>query len=257
MRHRVAGVGLLVVLWALSAPWVAGAAAEPGSGPRETVDQSFTTKRPHTATGLHFTGRYHAAGDEDGDPPYMRRMTFYPPRGMRYRTNVPERCTASDLELSMSGPDACPEGSLLGDGTTHGVFFEPVAQSFEVDRFDHRVYIVNNANEQIILVEAEGYSVVRGQIHPDGSLEFNPPTCFPTPPTGQCVTDHVLQQGSSTFVPAYTRTVRGRARSYATTPRRCPARGHWRSKLRFWWADGSVDRVVTTQPCTRPRRRAR
>ena len=65
--------------------------------------------------------------------PYMRRMTFYPPAGMRHDTSVPEQCTASDFELSMNGPAACPEGSLIG--------------------------------EQIILVEA-GLDVVHPAVHP-------------------------------------------------------------------------------------------
>jgi hypothetical protein len=47
MRHRGVRVWLLVqLLAALSALWAAGAAAESGSGPRETVDQTFTTTHP-------------------------------------------------------------------------------------------------------------------------------------------------------------------------------------------------------------------
>lgn len=81
---------------------------------------------------------------------------------------------------------------------------------------------------------------------PEGSM-IGPPTCFPTPPTGQCVTDHVLQLGSSSFIPRYTRQFR----SYATTPAECPARGYWKSAVHFWWADGSEDHVVVRQPCRR------
>jgi hypothetical protein len=40
LRNLVARFGLLV--GALSALWAVGAAAQPGTGPRETVDQSFT-----------------------------------------------------------------------------------------------------------------------------------------------------------------------------------------------------------------------
>ncbi len=249
MRPRVVRTGVLAYVLCLL--FAAGALAGTASGPRETIEQSFTTKRPNTPTGLSWSGRYHAAGDEDGHPPYMRRMTFYPPRGMRYDTSVPEQCSASDFELSMNGPAACPETSLLGDGTTEGVFWEPVAQSFVIDEFKHNLYVVNNENEQIVLVEAEGYSVVRGQFHPDGSIEFNPPTCFPTPPTGECLTDHVLQLGSSTFIPPYTRGSGDQVRSYATTPARCPARRYWKSAVHFWWADGSEDHVVARQRCRR------
>jgi hypothetical protein len=46
---------------------------------------------------------------------------------------------------------------------------------------------MNNANEQIVLIKAEGYAVVRGRVDPDGSIEFNSPTCFPEPPVAGCL----------------------------------------------------------------------
>jgi hypothetical protein len=241
-------LAIVVGLSALSAP---GAAAEPASGPHETVDQTFTATAPGTPTGLGYSGTYHAAGDPDGNPPFMRRMTFHPPSGMHFDTSAPERCTASDAELQLRGPDACPPGSRLGGGTADGIVFVPFTGG-ELDHYHHNVYVLNNTNEQILLVEAEGYSVTRGQVHPHGSVEFNAPTCFPTPPTGQCADDHVLQLGSSTTIPVYTRSVDGVDRSYATTPATCPASGRWESTIEFWWDDGSVDNVVTGQPCSPP-----
>jgi hypothetical protein len=256
MRCGGVRVGVLALaVWALPALWVGSAAAEPGSGPRQTIDQTFTAKRASSPTGVGYTGRYHAAGNPDADPPFMRRMVFFPPRGFRFDTSVPERCGASDLELSMNGPAACPEGSRLGGGTTEGVFMAPLAHSVVIDRYTHTLDVMNNTDEQIILVESEGFTVVRGRFRPDGSVEFNSPTCFPPPPSGACADDYVLQLGSSTFLPRYTKTSAGRVRSYATTPPKCPARGFWRSKVRFWWADGSVDTVATDQPCKRPRNR--
>jgi hypothetical protein len=238
---------LRAVLLTLAFPLLAlpgGAAAEPGSGPRETVDQTYTTTHPGTPTGGTFTGRYHAAGDESGNPPYMRRMTFYPPPGFRYDTSVPEQCTASDLELEVRGPSACPPGSHLGEGTTEGIFYEPVGNFFEFDHYTHPIHVFNNADEQIILVESEGFTVVRGRFQPDGSLVFNQPTCFPMPPTG-CASDYVLQLGTTATTPPYVTS----SGSYATTPPECPVDGQWRTTINFEWADGSVDDVVTTQPC--------
>src|SRR4051794_17978724 len=116
MRSRGVRAGLL--LCAFSVLWPGGAAALPGSGPRENIDQTFTATRPGSATGMSFTGVYHAAGNAKGEPPYMRKMVFYPPRGMRYDTSVPDRCMASDAELQALGPDACPADSRLGTGTT-------------------------------------------------------------------------------------------------------------------------------------------
>jgi hypothetical protein len=254
MRRRVAVAGLLVqLLWALSTLLPALAAAQPGSGPRESVDQRFTTTRPGSPTGVSYTGRYHAAGNPKADPPPMRRMVFYPPPGQRYDTSVPARCTASDVELELKGPDACPAGSRLGGGTVEGLFFVPFAHSILFDHYHHTVDVMNGANEQIVLVKSEGFTVVRGRVRPDSSIEFTPTTCFPAPPTGKCADDYIVQLASSTVLTPYKRTVGGRTRSYATTPPKCPAAGYWRTTIKFWWADGSVDSVGTKQRCVSPR----
>ncbi len=110
VRARVATKLLLGVVVVLPP----SAAAEPVDFPHGTIDQILTTTRPNTPTGFHFIGRYHAAGDRDAPPPYMRKMISY--GGPRRDTSVPERCTASDLELAVSGAAACPDGSRLGRG---------------------------------------------------------------------------------------------------------------------------------------------
>jgi hypothetical protein len=224
----------------------ASAGARPSSFPHGTVDQTFTTKKPNTPTGASFTGVYHAAGDAKGNPPYMRRMVFYPPRGWRYDTSVPERCTAGDLEIELNGPAACPKGSRLGGGKTAGIFYEPIGNAFELSRYDNAFDIFNNAGEQVMVIQSGGfgYTVVRGRIGPDQSVTYESPTCFPAPPAGQrCARDYILQLNSHSFMP--------RLRSYATTPPTCPRRGYWRSRIRFWWADGSIDTASTDQRCSR------
>jgi hypothetical protein len=240
---------LVVVILALCA---AGAAAEPGTGPRESVDQGFTTRTPGSPTGLTFTGVYHAAGDPKGDPPFLRRIVVTAPPGMRYDTSAPERCTASDAQLQLLGPDACPAGSKIGTGTIEGIIYVPFAHGFVFDHFKHNLHVLNNADEQILLVESEGYTVVRGRLTPDGSLEFTPTACFPAPPTGQCADDYVVQLKSVTSIPAITRTSGGTVRSYAVTPPTCPASGSWQTTMRFWWSDGTADTTASSQPCARP-----
>jgi hypothetical protein len=220
------------------------ATAEPVSGPHQTIDQQQSTTRPSAPTGFSFTGTYHAAGDPSGDPPYMRRMTFHPPPGMRYDTSVPERCTASDLELQTQGSAACPAGSRLGGGTGKGKFMGSES-SLEVD-------MLNNAGEMIMVTKTPFLNTVgRGRFKPDGSIEWTTPTCYPALPPG-CPIDTALQMGSAISMKPYTRTVGGVTRSYLTTPPKCPKAGHWRTPVEFWWADGSTETVVTKQPCTRP-----
>jgi hypothetical protein len=239
-------VGELLLAAALA--WPAFAAAQPVSGPHETLDSRLTTTRPNAASGFRFVGTYHAAGNRRADPPYMRHMTSYSPPGMRFDTSVPPRCAASDIELAARGAAACPKGSRLGGGTVVGKWmgFENTLQAD----------FLNNANEQIILVRSPVLATItRGRIRPDMSVDFAAPTCFPVVPPAGCPVDNALQIRSSIAVAPYTRSVRGRVRSWLTTPPRCPAAGHWRTPVRLWWTDGSVDTVVTRQPCTRPRRR--
>jgi hypothetical protein len=240
-------VQLLGAVCAVCTPY---AGAEPGSGPRGTVDQSFTTARPDTPTGVDFSSAFHAAGDEQGNPPYLRRMVIYPPPGMRYDTTVPDQCTVSDGDLSFRGPAACPPGSRLGEGSTTGELQFPVANGFVLDRYWHRVYVLNGVEEQIVLVESEGFTVVRGKFRPDGAIDWDLPTCFPTVPGADCVDEHLVQLTTATMLPPYTESSDGRVQSYATTPRDCPDTGVWQTSVELTWSDGSVDDVVTTQPCT-------
>jgi hypothetical protein len=252
-RHLILRASLLTqLLGALFAVWAAGAAADQGTGPHETVDQTFTTTVPGSPTGGSFNASYHAANDPSGNPPAMRGMVVHPPPGMRYDTSVPDRCSASDLVLQVRGPAACPAGSRIGEGTVEGVMMEPFAHDFVFDHFTHHVYLLNNTNEQIILVHSEGYLVVRGQMSADGSISWHNPTCFPVPPVAGCVDDYLIQLRTSVVTPLYTRTSGGVVRSYMTTPPTCPAVGYWSTTADFSWVDGSSDSVVTTQPCSSP-----
>jgi hypothetical protein len=240
----------VTVLLALCA-WPATAAAAPASFPHGTLDSQLTTTKPNTPTGGSYDGRYHAANDPDADPPYMQRMIFYEPAGMRRDTSVPAQCTASDVELALRGPDACPAGSQIGQGeSTTKLMGE--ATTVQLQMF-------NNADQQIILARSPLVtSIARGRIHPDGSIEFASPTCYPSVPGVTCPVDTVLQIQTHMETPAY-RDAAGR--SYLTTPPKCPKAGHWRTTIRFWWKDGTEDTVVSTQPCSRkvakPTRRAK
>jgi hypothetical protein len=174
----------------------------------------------------------------------MRRMTFYHPPGWQFDTRVPARCTASDLELAVRGPDACPADSRVGGGTVWISFMGGVPRPSAVDHF-------NNTNEQIVLGRSPGLAtIVRAKINPDGSVAYESPTCYPSVPPLGCPVDNALQVKSSIEAPPYTKPSGHRVRSYITTPPECPAEGHWATPVRFWWADGSVETVVTEQPCT-------
>jgi hypothetical protein len=248
MRSR--GVAAAVVASLLLALFASAAAAAPGKGPRATVNETLTSTRPSSPTGVAYDGRYHATGKPKDAPPYMKRMVFYPPKGMRYDTSVPARCTATDVELQADGPDACPAGSKLGGGTTEGLFYYPFAHQILFDHYHHHVDVMNGPGQQIVLVHSEGYTVVRGIVRPNNTIDFHQPTCFPAPPTG-CADNYIVQLASKTKLARYTKSANGRLRSYATAPPRCPRSRHWTTHVKFWWGDGKVETVPTTTPCHR------
>jgi hypothetical protein len=236
---RIAALALGVV-----AACPGAATAEPGSGPHGTIENRLTTTEPGAPTGSHFEGRYHAAGDPEGDPPYLRRMTFYPPAGMRYDRSVPDRCSASDLQLQLEGSGACPPGSRLGGGKAYGKFMGNETE-LNVETF-------NNTDEIVMVIRTPIVTTVsRGEFGPDGSITFESPTCYPALPPG-CPVDTALQLGSSVAQEPYTRTVDGEVRAYVTTPPTCPESGYWEQPVRFWWADGSEETMVPRAPCAAP-----
>src|SRR2546422_611526 len=109
----------------------------------------------------------------------MRRMTFYQPRGMRYDTSVPARCTASDLQLEEFGRAACPRASRLGGGQIKGLWMGRIRSTFQMDMF-------NNAGEQVVVARTPYIAtVIRGRFSRDqSSVVWSSPTCWPTPPPG-------------------------------------------------------------------------
>lgn len=235
------GFVLFALIVATIAMWPAAAAAEPVTFAHGTIDQQWTTTQPGAPTGSHYTGTYHAAGDPAGDPPYMRRMTFYPHAGTRYDTSVPGRCTATDAELGLRGPSACPEDSRLGRGTGRA---KAMGSETTVD-----IDVFNNTDEVVMVISSPGiFTVSRGKISPRQSVTFESPTCYPSVNLAGCPVDNALQLGSDVTMPAYVRD----GRSYLTTPPTCPESGYWEAPIRFWWADGSKDTAVTRQPCTQP-----
>lgn len=231
MRIRAA-VAVLVLVQLVLVP---AALAQPVSFRHGTVDDRFTSTKPGAATGFGYDGAYHAAGDAKAPPPYMRKMTFYTPRGQRYDTTAVPRCTASDTELAIRGPAACPAGSRLGGGTVVGMFLGQ-SNTLQADFF-------NAPGEQIILARSPIFaSVSRGRIAPDQSVTYEAPTCYPYLLPAPCPVDNALQVASH---------MRVKRSPYMRTPPSCPRSGHWTTPIRWWWKDGTTDMVRTKQPCRR------
>lgn len=228
------------------------ARAIPASGSHETVDLWTTTTRPAAPAGLGYSARYHAAGDPQGDPPALRRLVIELPPGTRADTSVPGRCTASDMEIMLMGESACPPSSRVGSGQATAKMAGLGPQTFDT-------VLYNAPGQQLELVKSGDrvVAVVHTYVH-GTTLDGPVPTCLSggDPPSG-CPFDQITLLANHLLTNVVTVGRGTRRRSYGTTPPACPRSHRWRSRIAFYYGDGSVDRVTVQTPCTGPKRPAR
>jgi hypothetical protein len=232
----------------LAALWAPAASAIPGYGPHSTVDGTTTTTQPNSSAGLGYAARYHAANDPDGDPPALRHLTIELPPGSRSDTSVPGRCAASDMQIMLQGESACPPSARVGSG-------EATLKQLGAGVSTYPTVLYNAEDQQLELVMSGDrvVAVVHTYIH-GTTLEGPVPTCITggNPPDG-CPFDQL------TLLANHLETVpisRG-GRNYGTTPPTCPKSGRWRTRVKLYFGDGSVDDVITEAPCSRSRRKKR
>ena len=239
---RPAATTVLATLCALL--FAAPASAIPGSGPHATVDITGTTTRPNTSTELNWEPIFRHPTDPDGDPPALRRIVIVAPKGTRVDTSVTARCAASDDELRQSGEAACPPASRIGEGSATARLFGVLANTFETTVFNAELGQI-----ELIKFGGRGGGVRRAKIK-GRTIDAPVPTCLRggQPPEG-CAFDQVVVLSNELHQRPVS-TGRGKARrNLITTPPRCPRAGAWRTRVRLYFADGTVDRIVTRQPC--------
>ncbi|MGZ8457916.1 MAG: hypothetical protein ACXWZ4_15040 [Gemmatirosa sp.] len=118
-RHLAVRVAITVCAALAVVP--AAAQAAPGAGEATSFSASFTTQRPHAASGLvlRTTGR-------PPQPPTtlapVIRQTVTFPKGTRLRPGALPQCAISDAALAAQGAQvACPAASRVGSGRAEGV----------------------------------------------------------------------------------------------------------------------------------------
>jgi len=156
-------------------------------------------------------------------------------------TSIPGSCTASDAELVVSGGQACPSDSAIGGGvvtvdtgapgpgrivTADVEFFNNAA-----DRRGEFIY-VNTVRG------TDARTVIRANVKRRKTVT-NAGMLPGTPPDG----------GAIDTVDLKVAAVHSRSGDYITTPRRCPARGFWKTKVRFTYADDVTQTVPDHSRC--------
>ena len=243
-RKRTTLLGSFIT--AVCVIWPAAAPAVPGSGPHATVDITATTKRPGASTGLNWEATFRNPADPAADPPALRRIVIVAPRGTRTDTSVAPQCTASDQELRRKGDAACPPGSEIGWGKATARLFGAATNTFDTTVFNAEL-------GQIELIKTMGRTggVRRAKIE-GRTIDAPVPTCVNggQPPEG-CASDQVVVLSNELHQRAVSVGTGRRRRNLITTPPGCPRSRTWRTRVHLHFADGSVDHIVTKQPCVR------
>lgn len=214
-----------------------GFSAQFAPGARQFIDNSYTSRRPGTATGTTTRVEYRDPANPNGKPPAVRRIVDVFPAGTRFDVRGAPACNASDAELMARGAAACPPGSRIGGGFVEFVtgFGPPVDPLV----FDNITF--NNANGPIMLV-TERRSGVRAvnRVRQEGRRFITEIQPIPgTPPDGAALLRADL--------PVDRRSQNGH--NLITTPRSCPRSRRWTFDVTFTYSDGVQQREIDGTPC--------
>jgi hypothetical protein len=245
--RRAARVALLAAI----AGTLVFAAGSPGESeePRQTAKLTLNKKKANKATGVVLDIDYVNPDDAAAKPRSVRKVVTRLAPGARYDGSVPDPCTASDAQLTVSGESACPPASKVGEGVVTVDTGVPGPGRFVVADID----FLSNENELIYVNTVRGSGartvirakVSRREIATDVSMLPG------TPPEGGSIdTAHVelrrLVEGSG-----------AQRRAFIRTPGRCPRRTRqWINSVTFTYADGVTQNVPSPSPC-KPKRKRR
>ena len=230
------------LLITLLACWLALPAAGVAQAPRQTLDEHWTTTRPSTSFGRSFKADFFNPDDPDGKPHAIERIfiRFHP--GTTIDTTAVRRCEASDAELTLLGPAACPPDSRVGKDTL--VADTGLAGPARFATIDSDIF---NGEEQWIFVAEERQSgarvVVRGEVEAN-TVDIRLPFVPGTPPEGAAPTSE-----EAVFFERSTRRD-GRQASFFTTPPSCPASREWTIQVTYTYRDGVSQTARDTVACT-------
>ena len=243
---RNVGIGAVSLLGLASAPAVALAA--PYQAPRQSAKLALGSPTPRAASSLSVAIDYFNPDDRRAKPHSVHVVVIRLQKGTRIDTSVPDRCDASDQELTSAGAAACPAGSRVGSGTIDlddGLMAGPFPRIIK-----NRVDILNNHRELILLTETTNTpgppvrAVAREPVTNGDTLTAEaPPLPGQPPPDSYTAIKRVRTR--------IARIVR-RGRAYITTPPRCVRSRTWTNRTDFAYRDG-VEQSVANRVRCRPR----
>jgi polyvinyl alcohol dehydrogenase (cytochrome) len=222
-----------------------GDTSAPGSAGQFTL--RFSSRTPRSATAARLHAAVHRSSP-NAKPSALRTEVLDLPRGARFDGGAVPACHATDNQIRLLGPSACPRSSEVGMGTIQ------VAMGSPLDPESADVTIFNWGRGTIEVVTAPGTNVTlaidRGDFTGPGELTNHPPRAPGGPP------DFETSVSEADFT--YRDVGNGHGRAFITTPPSCPSTHRWVSRLAYSTADGRSYHATSATPCrSRSRRRRR
>src|SRR4051794_34281967 len=241
-RSRVVGVVAVAAAVAASAFSAMPAAA---TGPRQVASLTYTSQVPGTPTGFVGDMRFQNPENPVLKPHTLKAMVVRSPAGAVIDTTVPPQCHASDAQLMIQGPAACPRDTQIGWGLSAsdngGGGPLPRYSEAAITSFNNQNEVVGvGVPKQLPALKL----IVRTKIQSSTSTTDFP--LFPgLPPPDPYSPFKRLYMVMSRYA--------RNGRAYVRTPPTCPRVGHWRITAEFTYVDGVKQAVVSSSPCRRAR----
>jgi len=236
----VTGASILTVVL------LAAAAVAPGASAAEGVRQSgtftWTSARPGAPTGYAMAVDFYDPADPAAKPHTLKTLIVRFPNGAVVDTGALPQCKATDAELYLEGPKACPADSRVGGGT---IVTDTGSTMSSIPRYAvNDVTQFNNQDEVIGVAVSETdppvTAVSRSKLEGETSTTEIP--IFPGSPPPEPFTAFRRMRLS---VPAIVRD----GRAYGLTPPTCPPQRYWTIAMTFVYYDGVSQSIESHSPC--------
>jgi polyvinyl alcohol dehydrogenase (cytochrome) len=193
----------------------------------------FSSHTPRTSTGAELRAVVHR-GSPNEKPSPLRSEVLDLPSGARFDGSAVPACHATDQQIQLQGPSACPAATKVGSGTIQ------VAIGSPLDPENADVAIFNWGQGTIEVLTPPGsnttLAIDRGNFTGPGQLTNHPPKGPGGPPDFE------------TSVSAADLTYLDR-HGFITTPPSCPRSRVWTSHITYGTADGRTYHASSTTPC--------
>ncbi|MFL5825091.1 MAG: hypothetical protein ACJ76V_01060 [Thermoleophilaceae bacterium] len=202
---------------------------------------TFTSSLPGASTGTVLDVQFQNPSDPNLKPYAVQTMVIRGPRGTVVDTTVPPQCHATDAEIMLEGPAACPANSQIGSGFAvsdqGGGGPGSRYSNTTLTHFNNQDEVVGiGVNDDVPAIKTIDRTTLDGRTSTSN---------FPLIPGVPPPEPYTPVQRLYIQFPPYERD----GRAYHLTPPSCPASGHWTFKIVFTYRDGVTQSLESPSPC--------